>query len=251
MKRKPTGLRRGMDRIREATVLIAKRGSQLVFDLIRWFLLQLGKAGFTGAVALAALVTAGIAWAQLCAVQHSNEIAVRPFLEIEFRWDREESAGWVLSNKGIGPARIASFKLFVAGERVDTYKAMAERLGVCGEPRITRYTIDSGQFWDVGKTEFLYRIEVPTARRLRDQIIKNHEKVSTEICYCSLYDRCWRTCDELGCWQEDVDACELEDGPKDGYDGKAGASLCGSPPETTGATKKGDKGSTNPDSEYQ
>jgi len=136
-------------------------------------------------IAVASLgVSAYVAWA----TRRHNRLSVRPLLGLTITFPVGATAGLRLTNSGLGPARIISSRLAVAGEQFgDFNKPNVDRLRERLPVRPHAATLGGQPFLDTDYRQFLLSVdpydpaEHGEFRRLID------EKLRLEILYESIY----------------------------------------------------------------
>jgi hypothetical protein len=129
-----------------------------------------------------------------------------PFLQL---WYSNVDGSFSLSNRGVGPARIADVKLRVDGTEVANFEAMSEAL-FPGKPApastqsfFARRVLAANE--DVTMIQFASLDDF-------NSMIAERDRIRFEICYCSVLDDCYRL-DEDAPTENDfitpVDACPV------------------------------------------
>jgi hypothetical protein len=127
--------------------------------------------------------------------QHHKSLSVRPRLLIESFYDeadlKNQKRGWRLHNKGLGPAVVRVFEVYVDDKPQTTWEAFASSLGL---PELRSLTHRIGILYSDGI------VPAPTVLELfavgdsaaPDSVARQTGRVRMDLCYCSLYDECWR-----------------------------------------------------------
>jgi hypothetical protein len=140
-------------------------------------------------------------------LQHAQVSAQTwPFLQL---WYSNVDNSFSLSNRGVGPARIADVKLRVDGKEVANFEAMGEAL-FPGKPApssvqsfFARRVLAANE--DVTMISYLSPEDF-------NAVIAERERVSFEICYCSVLDDCYRLNEDAPSEKDfitPVDACPV------------------------------------------
>jgi hypothetical protein len=144
------------------------------------------------AISLAAVVIAAAALLSAlydgCQNRHHLRLSVRPHMTFNFIYTND-GTGWTLRNHGLGPAIVKSFTASVDGKPQSNWNAVAAALGL---PRFDfEFSIPTANTLvppNPGGTGRIFWVSSdPVAKLLRE----NRERVTLEICYCSLYEECW------------------------------------------------------------
>lgn len=103
----------------------------------------------------------------------------------------------VLTNEGIGPARVETFELWW---REKSMSSPQELLKACctpdpgHQPRNPAFSIGlaSPRILRAGEhVDFLALDLTPEARDLFDKFNSERDSITTRVCYCSVFDECW------------------------------------------------------------
>lgn len=95
-----------------------------------------------------------------------------------------------VENKGIGPAVIKKMTMEVEGRPVADYGALLRRLLERDSNISYSYSVLSGRVLKPGEEVVTLEVTDP-ADALK--IYRTDKEVTIDICYCSIYERCWRT----------------------------------------------------------
>jgi hypothetical protein len=100
----------------------------------------------------------------------------------------------VLTNEGIGPARIETFELWWRGKPMAT---PADLLKACCNPSqaenpVISVGLASPRILRAGEhVDFLAIALSPTGRELFGKFNTERDNIKTRVCYCSVFDECW------------------------------------------------------------
>jgi hypothetical protein len=135
-------------------------------------------------IALAAL---GLAIFEGRSNQSHRELSVRPSVTIFFNWD-ENDAGWYITNKGLGPAVVKSFKGVADGMEVQHPLQVAKKYDLKDVKYWTSPT--PGTWYKAGERDpiLTFARNTETAEKLISGL---REEIEFKLCYCSIYDECW------------------------------------------------------------
>ena len=101
-----------------------------------------------------------------------------------------------VSNQGVGPARIRSFVVLVDGKPVHRWNDAVRALTGGPEQALVYSSFGRGSVLPAGETLTLLTLP-PGDRGLRfwseGQAREGKARFATIVCYCSIYDECWRT----------------------------------------------------------
>jgi len=111
-------------------------------------------------------------------------------------------------NEGVGPARIRDFRVLVDGRPVRTWAAAVRALTGDGDPGLVYSSFRRGAVLQAGASrDLLVLPSGPGAARFWQEA---QTRLATVVCYCSVYDECWRA-DDRDDEPEPVRACEADD----------------------------------------
>ena len=176
----------------------------------RWRVIELVIAGAIVAISLASLFTAVY---QSIIMRRTLEASVWPRVEWEnSSYDDEHRVNaivFALSNRGVGPARIARVEILLGGQRMGNEDALLLDCCVDGETReeqsatlkqLTERTFTStldGAALSPGQERILFAFERPVddsvALAAWDRLNKVRNELDLTVCYCSVFDDCWVT----------------------------------------------------------
>jgi hypothetical protein len=95
----------------------------------------------------------------------------------------------VVSNEGVGPARIKSFSVLVDGKPVPTWNEAVRALTGEGEPALVYSSLGRGSVLPpAGRATVL---TLPAGTRALGFFQAAQLRLRTVACYCSVYDDCW------------------------------------------------------------
>ncbi len=119
-----------------------------------------------------------------------HRLSVRPYLLVDFGVSDSE-VGWLLGNEGLGPAIVAWALVTVDGRPCRSWSEMASVLQL---PTVYRkYTNPiRGNIVRSGDRRDMFKV-VTEDEPTREAVLRSRERVVIEVCYCSLYNECWKT----------------------------------------------------------
>jgi hypothetical protein len=154
-------------------------------------------------VAIAALALGLTIWSGRETRQH-NRLSMRPDLRLNTRFNTGGGGGWSVRNNGVGSAVVEWFRLFVDGNRVQSYCDLTRVLDL-PENLPRRSSVEyPGAVIRAGSMAHLYFL--PRSEDAR-QLSGHVQRVQFEICYCSVYDECWIARSSAQGANERVSAC--------------------------------------------
>jgi hypothetical protein len=121
-----------------------------------------------------------------------DRLSVRPVFILSYYFN-ETGNGWHFNNIGLGPARIRGFKVFVDGipQKPEPLFANVITRAFNLEPgsKIQFINLYAGESVPVGHDEALVWLPPGPAA---DKVFAGFQRIKFEVCYCSIYDECWR-----------------------------------------------------------
>ena len=185
------------------------------------FSLRMADAG--AVMAAAAVVTSAIAtfiaWDQSQILRAQQHAAAMPILSVDFDAVIEDGLPVMqvrVRNNGVGPALIAAATLHADGEPVSTFSAFNEKIlsdFALQPPPSVRIDRTDGVLAPGAEStplrlrwfdESLVEPFVPFAYSL---VSNGRVRVDYVVCYCSIYDDCWKAAVNGGAKPEPVDRC--------------------------------------------
>jgi len=109
-----------------------------------------------------------------------------PYLEGGFSYN-EEGFRYFLTNSGVGPARIRYAEVTVDGKTVGDWREFFERLDLDVGRYVTSYVARGAL-----PPGTVHEILVLGSDEPVDQLYQRQDRVALSLCYCSVYDDCWR-----------------------------------------------------------
>ncbi len=182
-------------------------GIQKAFLRLTFWQTLLSLAGvFTGAVALYAALN------ESQAVRQQTAASVWPYVQFMINDTSDDaSASFALSlnNVGVGPARMRSVQLTLAGEPVRDWQSMtaalmgtSPRLGTeYGKASISRRVLAPGESVVAFQTA-----ERELALSMQEAVYSGTARLT--YCYCSIFDECWSTSSSLPADAEPIQRVE-------------------------------------------
>jgi hypothetical protein len=95
-----------------------------------------------------------------------------------------------VENQGVGPARVRSFEVLVDGRPVRTWDDTVHALTGKGDPGLVYSSFGRGSVLPPGTVRTLLRLRPGDQARAFWQGAQT--RLDTMICYCSIYDECWK-----------------------------------------------------------
>ena len=170
-------------------------------------------------VAICALITSVMAvfmaWDQGRVMRAQQHGMVFPVLQVDgFAESKDDSVvvGITVTNSGVGPALIESVRLLIDGVETNGFIEYVESNPLEGYD--LRWSAITGRALPPGTSVMPIEFEWPDEDFSRDalrQITVDSLSWNLEICYCSVFGKCWQT-RELGRSRaKPIDACEPSD----------------------------------------
>lgn len=141
------------------------------------------------AVGLAAIVAVLVSLYQANLAQKQLRASAWPYISQGNSYTPNNPYHFVVSNQGIGPARIKSFRVLVDGRPVPTWNAAVRTLTGEGEPALVYSFFGRGSVLVAGSDRSL--LTLPSGGRAEKFWVEAQQRLHTQVCYCSVYDECW------------------------------------------------------------
>ncbi|MBN2093380.1 hypothetical protein JW964_27395 [candidate division KSB1 bacterium] len=120
-----------------------------------------------------------------------NRLSVRPKLEIVFSTTKDDF-GYVLVNKGLGPAIISDRKIYIDGEEMKEngftgFDDLISKLNL-GQRHVTAIgTTGPGKMLRAGESEKIIKLEILPGDNLEKLLRAIYKRVEIEVSYVSMY----------------------------------------------------------------
>jgi len=95
----------------------------------------------------------------------------------------------MVSNEGVGPARVRSFVVLVDAQPVTKWNDAVKALTGEGEPALGYSSFGRGSVLPAGAEKTL--LVLPAGDRAVKFWSEAQTRLRTVVCYCSVYDECW------------------------------------------------------------
>lgn len=141
------------------------------------------------AVGLAAIVAVVVSLYQAKLAREQLRASAWPYISQTNAFTPGNPYVRVVSNEGVGPARIKSFRVFVDGHALPTWNATVRALTGEGEPALVYSSFGRGTVLVPGANRKL--LTLPPGARAERFWRQAQTRLRTETCYCSVYDECW------------------------------------------------------------
>lgn len=115
-------------------------------------------------------------------------LSVRPTAMISW-YNRSDGAGWEFQTGGIGPLELHSFKVEIDNKEVNSWHELVSVLKL-PEPGQFYFLIPYPRvlYSPNSRSPIFWVISKPNT----DILLQEYLRVNIEICYCSLYEDCWK-----------------------------------------------------------
>lgn len=171
---------------------------------------------------LLSIVAVFIAWQQSVLMEEQNHASVWPIVDIEITLDRNEQANFLaieMRNVGVGPAMVRAATLTINGEVATDFTPFEKHILKPTMPEGT-LGIEASSFIDVvgaGETKNVLKFNWPRSEeydaafmKMAGLFVANPDLMDVEICYCSVFERCWQTVDDVTLSAMQVEACQIQ-----------------------------------------
>lgn len=154
---------------------------------------------------LIGLCALGISLVQVRIMREEQHASVWPRLVVSQSYSQGSRLGILVGNPGIGPAVIRSVAATVDGEPQPDWVSLLNTLAGEDRPWSLSASFIRGRVVPAGA--MITTIQVNDSG-LADHIQAELDRVGLEVCYCSVYDRCWITrLHDAGDAPQEVAAC--------------------------------------------
>jgi hypothetical protein len=138
-----------------------------------------------------------------------------PFVEFDSHHNVDEHGAGevrlVLTNDGIGPARIETFELWWDGKPMSSARDLIRACCMTtpvetkeANTTVMSFGIAAPQILRAGAHEDFFSMAIgPGNRELGSKLNAERLKITTRVCYCSVFDQCWVQLYGLALFQKD------------------------------------------------
>jgi hypothetical protein len=171
----------------------------------RWLDISLGlSAMFVSVISLVVAVEHGRTMGRMAdANARMVEASSWPFVQFDtHNLDEHENARvrLVVTNEGVGPARIETFELWWNGQPMSSPKALREACCATTPAERAQWHTTVMSVGNVAPSilragdhsDFLTMNANPQNRDLWSKFNVERDKITVRVCYCSVFDECWR-----------------------------------------------------------
>jgi hypothetical protein len=152
------------------------------------------------AAVLVGLCALAVSIYQSMLMREQQQASVWPHVEIgrEYRRDGDKRVfKFIVENTGIGPARIKNLRVRLDGKVQADWASLIKALGVVGEnvqnrSIVTSSTVSNRVLLPGSSIQALVVEDEAVTKPLEAATSDTPPRLDIEICYCSIYDRCYR-----------------------------------------------------------
>lgn len=169
------------------------------------------------------IVAIFVAWDQSVVMRAQQHASVWPIVDVDVTLDRNDERNILsidIKNVGVGPAIIEYAEMSVSGVEVDSYKSLDDHLFV-GALRDS-VGINASSFIGVigaGEEQTAIKFTWPRTETYDADFVLLVEKflaaetdlLSIEACYCSVFERCWRSNSHTQVKPVSVESCPTQE----------------------------------------
>ena len=146
-------------------------------------------SGAALALSVAALL---VSLLEVSAIRAEQRVQVWPYVQLDTRYSADGYA-IVATNKGIGPARVRIVEISFDGDVVDDLdQLIVDSIGAENAFSYELYKSSNPTRSVMSADERISLFAVPWEERTRRLAEVWTDRVSVELCYCSVYDDCWQ-----------------------------------------------------------
>jgi hypothetical protein len=142
------------------------------------------------AAAVGAVCAVAIALYQAALAREQQRASAWPFLAQSNSYLNGQQYTRQIENQGVGPARVRSFQVLVDGKPAHDWSSVVRALIDQPDSALSYYSFGRGSVVPAGATRVL--LTLPPGNQARSFWQAAQTRLETVICYCSVYDECWR-----------------------------------------------------------
>lgn len=141
------------------------------------------------AAGIGALCAVGVSLYQAALAREQQRASAWPYVTQGNSYVTGEPYQRMVTNEGIGPARVRSFRVLVDGRPVKSWGAAVRALTARPDSAIVYSSLGRGSVLPPGATRTVLRL--PPGEPARLFWTAAQTRLETVVCYCSVYDECW------------------------------------------------------------
>jgi hypothetical protein len=145
------------------------------------------------AAGVAAITAVAVSLYQASLAREQLRASAWPYLAQGNRFTSGNPYVRIVSNEGVGPARVRAFSVLVDDRPVKTWNEAVRALTGAGEPALVYSSFGRGTVLPPGAERAL--LTLPTGERAATFWREAQTRLETVVCYCSVYDECWSASD--------------------------------------------------------
>jgi len=145
-------------------------------------------AVFAVALSIAAIL---VSLLEVSAARSQQQASVWPYIDMSGSYS-DEGFQLILTNKGVGPARMGDVNILLDGQIADDLDSAI--LAILGEEDAFSYDVYRATNPSrnvIAKGETVRLFAVPWEARTRKLMSEWDERIEIRGCYCSIYEECW------------------------------------------------------------
>jgi hypothetical protein len=135
------------------------------------------------------LCSLGLSSYQAYITRRAQRLSVTPRVHLDFSRNNTADATIHFINRGIGPAEVKALTVKLDGTPQTSWRNMLFSVGVAHIGELTYGRYPAGTFYPAGFSGVLIKVTGPEAVAA---FTKAFNRMTIQVCYCSLYDDCWR-----------------------------------------------------------
>ncbi len=139
---------------------------------------------------VAAITAVAVSLYQTALAREQLRASAWPHVSQSYSFEPNGPYRLTVTNQGVGPARIRDYRVLVDGKPVRNWRTAVRALTGDEEPALVYAWLGRGAVLPAGATRTLLTLPSgPRAARLAQEA---ERRLVTIVCYCSVYDECWR-----------------------------------------------------------
>jgi hypothetical protein len=143
---------------------------------------------------IAAITAVAVSLYQTSLARQQLRASAWPYVSQANSYVTDQPYHRTVTNEGVGPARVRDVRVLVDGRPVHTWNDAVKALTGSGEPALVYSTLNRGSVLQAGASRTI--LTLPPGQRAAQFWQAAQNRLVITICYCSIYDECWRADDQ-------------------------------------------------------
>lgn len=138
---------------------------------------------------IAAVTAVAVSLYQAALARQQLRASAWPYVQQQNSYTQGAPYRYLVSNEGVGPARVRSFVVLADGKPVPRWNDAVRAFTGDGEPGLVYSSFTHGSVVPAGAEREL--VQLPPGERAHRFWLAAQTRLRTILCYCSVYDECW------------------------------------------------------------